>query len=938
MKIGKLPYEWIKGNCLSARGRIWVFFEVAPQHLRYRATRVQFDALEHVTAAILALAPDVKSEFRVYGIAEKISPREIIGRMREGFQAVGYSNQKAVAAWEERCSQIEERLEGILLTDRRFYLAVQLPAKGEAMTKQLSVAAARGARNSASLLHRPPSGQVWEQLRRRVQDFEDALSATLTVWPTPAGEIFWFLARRLRLGSKAEPHFSQLWTTPAVSRPELRALDNFLIEEGALPEFPEYAREEVRLSGEHESDVLLLQKRIRELETYLDVRAEFPAQYRRSLRIETQFSTAYQALIGVTDMPEGYYFPQQGGSFLGRADKELSFPTEWVVRVRTVPNQEEKAALESRARRYGGQVEELGAVRATGVPESLKKAIKGVEEKHRELAEPNDPPGVYVTVCLSVAGEQLTEVNRRAGELYRLLAKRGDYKAARLIGSQEALLSLFFPGISYPAELEELSTDMSVEALAGLGLFDSGRLCDSEGAYIGESYEMDAFSGRRSRERDIQRHPAIVDMRAGAAGPRSACFIGKVGEGKSNLAKGLAADYLALGAQLVVLDPTQHGEWVQAAQVFPGSKQIIRIGGGSSGPSLDPLQIFKDLPEDLEDLSGEQVEELLGRRETYGLGVLSLMTGFSSDSPEGALLESALGAIIKEFGDGARLSLVVDELRKRAELQGSGSDTPAARVFTVLEGKSQLSRGAVFFGDRSALELDADCIIFHVPGIDLPEEGKKPSYQQLFDAAMLYMLTAVTKEAIFSDRLRFAIAILEEFWGVTQSSEGRKLITKAIKDGRKNNAALWVITQSPTDIPAEYLSEMGVRFVFSCGNGEYALDKVLGIEPTATRVSLIESGISRVSKQRRSWGGRRQGEEESLEGSWVFVRNVADEVDLVKLMPPTGRRRIAFETDPARLQGAKRGAELDLAAVPTPVRSSGISTDGKTISNREQDQ
>jgi len=80
---------------------------------------------------------------------------------------------------------------------------------------------------------------------------------------------------------------------------------------------------------------------------------------------------------------------------------------------------------------------------------------------------------------------------------------------------------------------------------------------------------------------------------------------------------------------------------------------------------------------------------------------------------------------------------------------------------------------------------------------------------------VLYLVAAVARHVTFSDPGRFAAALFDEAWYLTSSLQGRALLLDGIRDGRKHNAAIWLVSQHSDDLGDDALAHLlGPRFVF----------------------------------------------------------------------------------------------------------------------------
>ena len=175
-----------------------------------------------------------------------------------------------------------------------------------------------------------------------------------------------------------------------------------------------------------------------------------------------------------------------------------------------------------------------------------------------------------------------------------------------------------------------------------------------------------------------------------------------------------------------------------------------------------------------------------------------------------------------------------------------------------------------------------------MPGLSLPDKeilenphlARQLLPEQVFSQALLYLVAAVSRSVAFANRKRFAGVVLDEAWALTSNLQGRQLVLDMIRDGRKNRAAVMVLSQHPADLGDKRLAALlGNRMVFrqSQAAARLALE-FLGLEPSESTVQLLEM---------------------SLEEGQCLYRDVRDRIGLVQVLPaPFADLHDAFDTNP----------------------------------------
>jgi hypothetical protein len=288
-----------------------------------------------------------------------------------------------------------------------------------------------------------------------------------------------------------------------------------------------------------------------------------------------------------------------------------------------------------------------------------------------------------------------------------------------------------------------------------------------------------------------------------------------------------------------VLDRTASGEYARFAGAVPGQVQVVRLSEGADA-CVDPLAVF----------SGTD-------RVRYTNGFLTMLCGANPTDLAGATLAEAVRAVAAR--PEGRLRDVIAELERTSQRERSASDRTgqiaqqaeqlAWKLATFAEGDlAQLA-----FGQVPAVDLYADFIVLWTPGLRLPDReqlsneylARRMSPEQVFSQAMLYLVAAIARSVAFSDPSTFAAALFDEAWSLTASPQGKALLLEGIRDGRKHNAAIWLLSQHPDDLDPQLAELVGNRFVFRQARGaaEKSL-RFLGLEATPEWVELLETGLA----------------------------------------------------------------------------------------------
>lgn len=500
--------------------------------------------------------------------------------------------------------------------------------------------------------------------------------------------------------------------------------------------------------------------------------------------------TAHQAFSCLAEIPAAWTFPYGSGEWLWHLDDQLPFPLDWAVRIETVDNQTARRRALRAKRNLVGQLTEPGGDPA-GPATTLSAATDAVDE-HRARLESNPAlPALRATTIVVVAHRDLGEVEHRVGVLEAAF-RAAEFNFYRPTGAQLACFASMLPAAPALPVTREYAQDLLSDGLASAMPFAGSGVGDPGGMLLGTS--LDGLSPR----------PVFLDPEHG---PRdldrsgSLAAVGELGAGKSFLAKTLAHHTVAMGGQVVAIDRTERGEYVRLAEVAAGSSQVVEISADAQ-VCLDPFQVF-------------HTDEL---RLRYGVGFITLLTATPPGSTAGAHCYRAAQGTLERAAESGSPARLVDVI---GDLEAAGG--PGAEVANKLQALAGISYGRLVLGNSGPpVDLEADYVCFHVPGLRLPrrQAGRDEQLpEELLGQAILYLVAAFSRQVLFRNRNRFAALLLDEAHALTASAQGHALVMDLIRDGRKHFAAVWAFSQLPGDLTGESDGDdidalLGYRVVF----------------------------------------------------------------------------------------------------------------------------
>lgn len=820
----KFPARFVIGNLIWSRDNsVWAVYRVKPVSYPYLSEREKLQEHAKMRQAIMAL-PD---QSMILSVCENLDPESVIHNMEVGIDP---SNE----VWHEAVEATFDAIDGIPLYQRLHYLIFKVPKEGNtADTKNAFNSAGSLVKSMFGLPPAPVSRAEIENYLRAARKIEARIRSSLLLKPVTAGEVRWLYARSITRGI-FEPELNESWE-PNIRKfgkgkksmyasPTLANLGEAVFKEGGFKDDPERPK------------------------------------HKRYLRVESDYGVSYQTFMVVADMPHTFVFPNGGGEWFYHADA-LPFPVDWYARIKSIPNQDAQIKSRKQARQLVGQVAEYDG-EPSGAPQSLAAAMESIDDQRAYLSSNPSEPEIQATFVYSIASDNLVELEENAAHLQSLY-EPNEYTLPRPTGNQLHLFQGMLPGSLPPYVTRDYVQYLLCRDMAAGMPFGGAEVGDPRGMLLGALLDGGTFN------------PVLFDPAYGPAINRSGSLgaFGALGAGKSYFIKSVMWSTLARNGQIVTLDRTVSGEYVEFSKVAPGTSQVVRLIANSD-ICLDPLRVFGD-----------------DDRVKLTVGFLTMLTGTAPTELQGAVLAEAVRDAAMQ--PNASLKDVIDLLGQRAD-----EDEDARVLWRKLKNFAQNELARLAFGDGKVLSLDADYIVFHAPSLSLPSKevllnehlAKQLLPEQIFSQALLYLVAAVAKKVTFHDPDRFAAALFDEAWALTSSIQGRQLMLDGIRDGRKHNAAIWLLSQHPNDLGDDELAHLlGNRFVFkqSRGASKSAL-KFLGMDADEGWVEMLETG---------------------LESGQCLYRDVRDRIGLIQVLEaPTDALREAFDTNPETQKERRRQA------------------------------
>jgi hypothetical protein len=568
------------------------------------------------------------------------------------------------------------------------------------------------------------------------------------------------------------------------------------------------------------------------------------ARERQVLQVQSGSGVSYQTTLVMAAMPPEWSFPDNG--YWMAAVDDFAFPVDVTVRVHSPPQHETRRQFRRRHKELAGQPDQYAGT-TSGVPDSVYDLIDRSNAAQTALDTSRLNRIHRTLVCYTVAAADPEQLAHRVAAVRADLGA-GGYELHTPTGDQRDLFFLGLPGtaIRPGGVVADYDLDLTAEAIAsGLPGF-APALGDDTGALLGHRCDIGA--------------PLPVLLSPSVETSASTMGFGSSGGGKSFTAKTIALQELTGGAQVVAIDRSNRGEYVQFAAGLPSylSSEVVDLSGVTN-LSLCPMSTFAP-----------------AERGEITTSFLCLLAGVGSRTMESARIAQATEAVDRRNGSTRD---VLDLLLA----WGDGGDDLARDLYYRIVPLARTRFARLAFQPGAGVSVrGSDLIVLHAQGLVLPSREEIRSGDDL-DAskaasiAMVYLLMALA-DTIGNATDRLSSIVLDEAWAFLDSSFGIELANRVLRDGRKDFKKLQLWSQHPADAPPELLNMASNVFLTRQveGAGAAALTLV-GAEPTPELVAMIEQ----------------------LPVGQMVMRDEHGRLGVVRISPPVDPRMArAFDTRP----------------------------------------
>jgi AAA-like domain len=599
---------------------------------------------------------------------------------------------------------------------------------------------------------------------------------------------------------------------------------------------------------------------------------------------------AFQVLIPLERFPDsGIAWPK---ATIFKVLDDLTRPAttlDWTIHATFSPAETAVATAQNTITNIADQFRQRGR-HARSDDELLRQLASG-KELASELKRGTAERGVNLAIVVAVGAADPDTAAGAADTVVRTY-RRINIGSRRWPGSQSTLWRAFNPGSETTARLGEFRNPTTTERLAKFVPLLANRLGNNTGVPLGMNITSPGL-------RDV----VLLDLLNAPARdhPANLVIVGSPGRGKSHCSKNLEWSWLALGAGLHIVDPTEAREHERALTDFDDK---IIIDPKKPQFSLDGLRIFP-----FDDAAERTLDNLLPQ------------LGFSPLSAQAARLSAHLAPASRHTNGIASTNALIGYLRGLRDGRVGADDD----LLIGLEGLRTQRLLAPLFDDTLPVpNLFAQCVIWNFAGLTLPTVGEEHSahlHAQTTPgqraALALYGLAAELAQSLFFARPEQPdMLVVEECAAWTHSPGGQKCANRIIRQGRKAWTGFCGVSQHPikdfTVLEDEFIDQ---RLCLGFNDSRLAeatlrwCDRDLDRHPDLLRhyaentspVALVDYGDDSIDTRHGTVIAGREGEAWYLDEFGGFGKIALFEA-------PTAALADRFDTNPHRARRRNRPA------------------------------
>lgn len=533
---------------------------------------------------------------------------------------------------------------------------------------------------------------------------------------------------------------------------------------------------------------------------------------RRAVKISQQVGgeevSGYSSYLTVSELPDQFYIP--GHEYLYKLN-DLDFPVAVSIYLDPKTNDEVRQKVNLKKMDIDDQSQHTASA-GSDLPLSLLQARNEALMLEKDLDD-NKFPMFDTSFVFEVVSPNEEEL------LLRTDALKDFYKSMHMhlvnpAGEQWQLFNEFMPAgprLCSPDYVHRISP----HALAASMIAATKRLGDDSAFFIGTT--------------GILNNPVFFDP---SEAPRknksgSGAFIGSLGGGKSFTANFICYLLTIYGAKTLIFDPKgDRGAW---------KEHLIELG--------DELDI----------VTLDDREDDYGKLDPWGFldasaaarTAINIFAFIGRVNPRDKAYTAMAKAVmyVKTLQQKDRSMLACIQALKR------NPDQAAKDFADMLETIATLPYAKLMFydGKPRSISLERRMTVLQIANLDLPDIGtasEDMDASQILSIAFMFSITSFATRFCEDNKEEFTVVVMDEFWALSGTKEGRRLVTRLIRTGRYFYAAVFIISQNAEDLLDERIkNNIGFKFAFRSSDPDEIRKtlKFFDLEPTEDNIAMIKN-------------------------------------------------------------------------------------------------
>jgi hypothetical protein len=531
----------------------------------------------------------------------------------------------------------------------------------------------------------------------------------------------------------------------------------------------------------------------------------------RSLRVDSEQGTSWQAQLVLGALPERVLFPGAAELMFAPAE-DLPFAVDLSLNARFLPN--ELALRVARKRiQDADQIFRAESDGEQGVSDLGYSRTQEARDLLTHLQASSRPPLLRATLALAIGASDAAELEERVERCRRAF---GEIRLHRPLGDQLELFLQHLPG--QRTRVRGFDDTLTTEQVAAMMPTATHAAGSRDGFYLGHTLSS-------------SRRPIRFNLREGSDGDRNTTIlsVGALGSGKTTLDQKLKYEGFLLGARVIDCDPKGDHRFHLLDDVAPHTECVTLRPDRSLRGVLDPLRVA---PQHL-------------RQDAAVSFLRDLLPGRAEPAWETAVV-AAVDRVIARASEPTCLEVV------RALQQGDEVEAQVGRTLEIYarSGLTQLG----FADPEVKLPPVGHRQVTYLPIRDLPapEPGMpRAEYSQAerIGEQLVRLIAMFAMHLMSAERDRLKLFSFDEGWRLLRDPAGRSLLVALQRMGRSELAVPIISTQLISDTligERESLENLiGATFVFGMRSDAEAARALalLGLDPEDRRGRQLLLGL-----------------------------------------------------------------------------------------------